>query len=135
LQMYPAETISLEKGKLTLSGEPWQQTCGPVIATTCWPYEPLADVSSLQLWQHQYTSVSLTNNHDWSLCWKSESYVVAPKSCILSIKSRTYESIWSWHHLTESCNWSWSQNYKLNLVLLCCFVLSTPQYHDTFIDQ
>jgi hypothetical protein len=28
--------------------------------------------------------------------------VVAPKSCILSIESRMYESTWSWRHLTES---------------------------------
>jgi hypothetical protein len=32
LQTYQAETISLEKGKLTLSGEPGQPTRGPVIA-------------------------------------------------------------------------------------------------------
>jgi hypothetical protein len=45
--MYPAEAISLEKGKLTLSGEPGQPTRGPVIALV----DPMniSNISSLQL--------------------------------------------------------------------------------------
>jgi hypothetical protein len=48
LQTYPAETISLEKGKLTLSGEPGQPTRGPVIVLVD-PMKKFANVSSLQL--------------------------------------------------------------------------------------
>jgi hypothetical protein len=47
LQMYPAEAISLKKGKLILSGEPGQPTHGPVIASV----DPMniSNISSLQL--------------------------------------------------------------------------------------
>jgi hypothetical protein len=33
----------------------------------------------------------------------------------------------------QMCNGSLSQNYKLNLLLPCCFVQSTSQYVHTFI--
>jgi hypothetical protein len=51
LQMYPAETISLEKGKLTLSGKLQQPTRGPVIALV----DPTNNLPTSQAYSYDFT--------------------------------------------------------------------------------
>jgi hypothetical protein len=72
--MYPAETISLEKGKLTLSGKLGQLTRGPVIELV----DPTNNLPTSQAYSYDSkdtpVQASFANNHDISQWCKSKSY-------------------------------------------------------------